>query len=363
MDGDLEVLAAVVGHLAATRSIAGEGVIADHAGAVGGAADINGVVAATGTAALGSGVGADEGAGVARAVETAGALCALGSEFDALHVNLAGDVEAAVSTSTEGELEDGLVEQAHEEIGVAEGGTASTREAVSSGELLGLAGTELDRDDGLVGVDPHGGLAPAVDGGVLVGRVCEGGRVLAAVTNPHLTVVGLSVHAELGSESRDESIDAVEEASCEAAGGRRGLAGLGRGSLLGGRWGSSRCRGNGLSGSSGDNFGLRRGGCGSSRGRGGFRGGSVAVVDLAPVDSAEVVGDLCPVDVLGVALDVAGRSVSTSWTWVREQSSYSLSLVESSVTESRRGGGLADGEGAQHHSGLVTHFEGGYEAG
>lgn len=313
MDGDLEVLTAVVGHLASTSGVTSEGVLANHARSVGRSADIDGVVAASITAAGSAGVGADEGASLRGSVETAGALGALGRELDALHVDLAGDVEAAVGAGAEGELEDGLVQETHEQVRVVEGSTAAAGEAVSDGELLGLASGELDGDEGLVGVDPHGGLAPAPDHGVLVSGVGEGGRVLAVATDPDLAVLVLGVDAELGSELGGEALDAAEDVADDVANGvRRGRlsrGGRGGGGGRGGCWGAGRLR-RGRS----DDLGLGSGGRASGRGRsGGGRGsGGRAVVDLAPVHGAEVEGNVGPVDVVGVAgLDFAGEGVST----------------------------------------------------
>jgi hypothetical protein len=234
VDGDLEVLA-VVGHLASTGGVASEGVVADHARSVGGGTDINGVVTATGTAPGGARVGADESASLRGSIEAARALGTLGSELNALHVDLAGDVEAAIGAGAEGELEDRLVEETHEQVRVGEGSTASARETIGDRELLGLASGELDGDEGLVGIDPHGGLAPAPEHGVLVGGVGEGSRVLASATDPDLTVLGLGVDTKLGAELRGEVLDAAEDVANDAAIRRvRGGRGLGRGS--GPRW-------------------------------------------------------------------------------------------------------------------------------
>lgn len=216
VDGNLNVLA-VLTHLASAGGIAGEGVLADHAGALGSAANVDGVVTASGTAAGGARLGADEGAGLLGSVHTRGALGALCGEDYALHVDLAGNVEAAVGAGAVGELEDGLVQQTHEEIRVFEGSTAATREAVSDGELLGLARGELDGDEGLVGVDPHGGLAPAPDHGVLVGAVGEGSRVLAVTTDPDLTVLSLGVDTELGTKLGGKGLEAVQDVANDTA--------------------------------------------------------------------------------------------------------------------------------------------------
>lgn len=188
MEGDLEVLASIISHLASTGSILGEGILANHAGSVGGATNIDRVVTTTVTASGSSRVGADKGARILRAIPAAGALGTLCGEFDALHVDLTGDVEAAVGSRTKGKLEDRLVEETHEQVRVVIGSTAATGEAVSSGELLSLTSTELDGDEGLVGVDPHGRLAPAVQHGVLAGGVGESGRVLATIADPDLAV-------------------------------------------------------------------------------------------------------------------------------------------------------------------------------
>ena len=220
------MLATRVSHLASTGSIAGVGVLANHAGPVGGAANIDGVVTAAGTASVSTRGSADECAGVLRSVPAAGALSTLCGKLDTLHVDLAGDVEAAVGTSAKGELEDGLVEETHEEVRVVIGSTAATGEAVSSGELLALAGAKLDGDEGLVGVDPHGGLAPAVQHGVLAGSVLEGCGVGAAVADPDLAVLSFRVEANLGTKSRAEGLDAVQDASGKAT-RRRGRAGVG----------------------------------------------------------------------------------------------------------------------------------------
>lgn len=142
MDGDLDVL--TVTHLAATGGIASEGVLADHAGALGSAAHGDGIVTATSTAPLGGGVCADKGAGLFGAVHTAGALGALGGENNALHLDLAGDVEAPHGTSTGGELEDRLVQETHVEGGVIERSAAATGEALLNGDLLGLARGKLN---------------------------------------------------------------------------------------------------------------------------------------------------------------------------------------------------------------------------
>lgn len=342
VDGNLEVLT-VVSHLASTGSVTSEGVLADHAGSIGRGTDIDGVVTATGAAPGGAGVSADESARVGASVQAAGALGTLGGELDALHVDLTGDIEAAVSSGAEGELEDGLVQETHVQVRVVEGSTAAAGEAISNRELLGLASSELDGDDGLVGVDPHGGLAPAPDHGVLVSAVGEGGRVLAVTTDPDLSVVGLGVDTELGSELRGEALDATEniaENTISVRGsGRRGGS---RGRGLGGRG----CVSSGglSSGGGSDDLGLRGGRSLSGRSRSGGRGGggTVAVVNLAPVDTAEVKGNVVPVDVLGVAL-------------------YVVSLVEAGMAKVARGGGLADSEGAQHQGRLVTHVVDGDE--
>lgn len=290
MDGDIEVLA-VVGHHASTRGVASVGVLADHAGSEGRGADIDGVVTVTRTAAGSGGVGADKGAGLGASVETAGALGALCGELDALHVDLAGDVEAAVGAGAEGELEDGLVEKTHVEVRVGKGDTASTGETIGSGELLGLARGELDRDEGLVGVDPHGGLGPAPDYGVVAGGVGEGGRVLATVADPDLSVVRLVVGTDLGSELGGVGLDVVENVAGDVsgrAGGRSRSRSLGRGGSLGDR--------------RSDNLRLGRSGrLGGGRSGGGRGSGAVAVVDLAPVDGAQVVGNGGPVDGIGTA--------------------------------------------------------------
>lgn len=334
MDGDLKVLTTVVGHLAATSSIAGVGVLANHAGAVGGAADVDGIVTATGTASVSARGGADEGAGVLGAVPATGALGTLGGEFHTLHVDLTRDIEAAVGAGTEGELEDGLVEETHEQVRVVESGAAAAGETIGSGKFLALAGTKLDGDEGLVGVDPHGRLAPAVQHGVLAGGVCEGGRVGTAIAKPDLTVLLLVVETDLGAEggckSRDAFKDAGSDASKTAVGGRVGRVGGGGGALgrrFGGGGGRSRSslvsRGGRLGrrssngGGSSDDLGLGGGGGRGSGGRGAGR--SVAVVDLAPVYAAEVVGDVGPVNVLGVALHVAARDVNMTGSSQREQ--------------------------------------------
>jgi hypothetical protein len=248
------------------------------------------------------------------------ALGALGADVAALHVDVAGDVESTLGT--EGDFPPGVVDTTPpSNVVVREDGCASRRHALLPRELDRLAGGNLDRDIGLCDLDGHTTKAlrlPAEQEHIILRTVVdELGLPLAVTANPDTVPFRLLVLSSLATELLNPVLNAVHEvinsvadgvtkvlkrvtdvtngvARLGGGGGRLGLGG-GRGLLLGGVRG-----GLGLSLYVGNLSlrGGRRGGCWS-------RGGE----DGAPVDVAEIVCDLAPVNFVGsTALDLTTKS-------------------------------------------------------
>lgn len=362
LDGDLHVLA--VGTELATTGRAAVRGLADHAGTLLGRAQSDTV----GTGSLARlAVLADEDAGVVAVGDTRSAPGTLAGHDNTVHVDLTGDVEAALLVVAGGELEDGLVEKTHEEGGVGESGTAASRLALGDGDGHGLAALDVDEDLGLVGVDPHALGVPAEDGNVLVAVVGESGLVLSVAADPHVVAgslcvkTGVALDTELG--PRGEILEGGGNAATGGRLGSRRRSGSG-GSLGGGGWlsssglggGSGLCGGNiddglGLRGSLGSRLGGSRGGRSSRR-------LVAAVVDLGPVYILE---GLVPVDglvlALGLTFGVSAVHGTKMWGWWYIQITLGVELGVA-VVQVAGGDGSSGGQGAQHGRGGEMHFEG-----
>jgi hypothetical protein len=276
------------------------------------------------------------------------ALGALGGDLATVHVDVAGNIESTLGT--EGGLPPGVVNTTeHGKLGARVDRSASSRSVLLEGDVDRLAGLETDRDLGLHLVNAHVLEVvgpPAEEDGVLAGVVGELGPPLAVLAEPDTILVALGVLSDLGTEASDHGLEAVQGVLDNVTniveevakwvllswGWFRGLArSLGSWRRAGGLGGRVDCLG--LS-----DLSLWLGWLGWLRSCLGSR----LSKDLVPVDVAEVVGNLAPVDLVISAALGLGLAASVE---------AGMAVVEVG------GGGLTNNNGAQHQGGRVTHFE------
>jgi hypothetical protein len=371
-EGDLEVVAGWVEVASTTKATLTPGtVVATEATRTRGVSTSSGAVGAGLSAGRGTTQAAVE-AG-SDAVEDTGSALAVsrGGHDNAVRVDNPGDVISTALILTGvlrngGKLEDGLVKHPVCERRVLESWAApSFCETSGDGDVDGLAGANIHSDES-GGLDAeHGRVIPAEDGSILVRIVGEGHLGYAAIADPDL-VVGRGGVVGLCTAERLKDVAAAAGAWRLGRLRRRcrvGLAGLRGGGLVGAGLGSSGRR---------SVRGLRVGRgsyVGDSRSVG--RGWLAAVVfcpdgvplilgDVGGLDGSIVVdgvaNDLVPLDGLGTRRGTAG------WVSTRMHQCLTLSYVRAAASVEAGvavvgGGGLADGEGAQHQSILVTHVD------